>query len=269
MGLDYKKHHNARFLLGDVRDRQRLVLAMEKVDYVFHAAALKHVPSCEYNPFEAIKTNVEGTLNVIDVANYSSVKRLVNISTDKVTNAVSTMGATKLLAERLISAAEYRRSKCKFASVRFGNVLGSNGSVWELFRNQLRLGKPLTVTDIRMTRFIMTIVEAVKLVFKCASEMHGGETYILKMPVVKMKDLVEVLREDYHCEVEMVGIRPGEKLYEDLMTKEEAFNVREEEEYYCILPGVGKTPFRKSYSTRHIKPMSKGEIRESICRFLQ
>ena len=166
-----------RFLLGDIRDKERLIMAMENVDIVFHAAALKHVPSCEYNPFEAVKTNVYGTQNIIDAALAANVKKVVNISTDKVTNTINTMGATKLLAERLISSAQYFKGNKRtiFSSVRFGNVIGSRGSVIDLFKKQIENGSSITITDPNMTRFIMSLRQAVQLVLETANEMQGGE----------------------------------------------------------------------------------------------
>ena len=258
-----------RFLLGDIRDRHRVQLAMEGVDVVYHAAAYKHVHMCEYNPFEAVSTNVSGTQNIIDTSLFSSVKKVVNISTDKATNAVSTMGATKLLAERLITNAQYRKTNTIFCSVRFGNVLGSNGSFIDVFKRQIYMGLPITITDRRMKRFIMTVNEAVQLVLMASDTMTGGEVFILKMPVVNMGDVADAIQEKYGIAIDIVGIRKGEKLHEELLTKEEAFNVTETEDYFVLLPGVGSKPFNKSYSTKHIKPISKERINEDICRFFQ
>jgi len=267
MMIELKDHENIRYLLGDVRDRRRLQLSMEGVDVVYHAAAYKHVHMCEYNPFEAVSTNVNGTQNVIDAALYSSAKKVINISTDKVTNAVSTMGATKLLAERLIASAQYRKTNTIFCSVRFGNVLGSNGSFINVFKRQLKANLPITLTDRRMRRFIMSINQAVDLIFKASDEMKGGEVFILKMPVVRMEDVVSVMKEKYDVDVEVVGIRKGERLYEELLTKDEAFNVEEKDEYFIIRPGVGKTPCSKNYSSKYANPISRDEIEKDICCF--
>ena len=267
MMIELKDHDNVRFLLGDVRDRRRLQLSMEGVDVVYHAAAYKHIHMCEYNPFEAVSTNVEGTQNVIDAALYSSAKKVINVSTDKVTNAISVMGATKLLAERLITAAQYRKTNTVFASVRFGNVLGSNGSFINIFKRQLKANLPITLTDRRMRRFIMTVNQAVDLIFKASDEMEGGEVFILKMPVVRMEDVISVMKEKYDVDVEVIGIRKGERLYEELLTKDESFNVEEKDEYFIIRPGVGKKPCSKNYSSKYVEPMSREKIEKDICCF--
>lgn len=234
-----------RYLIGDVRDKDRVKVAMEGVDYVFHAAALKHVPLCEYSPFEAVKTNVHGTQNVVEAALDTNVERVINISTDKVTNAISTMGATKLLTERLMTAAEFCKGlkRTLFASVRFGNVMGTNGSVIEVFKRQIEDGGPITITDPNMTRFIMSIPHAVKLVVKAALSMQGGELFILKMPVFRLDDLTEVIIEETlpqregvatQIKTEIVGLRLGEKRYEDLLTEEEAQIALETDEFFIV-----------------------------------
>ena len=188
-----------RFLIGDIRDKERVLLAMEDIDIVYHAAALKHVPLCEYNPFEAIKTNVLGTQNVIEAALKSGVDRVISISTDKAVNPANTMGATKLLAEKLIiDANEGKGSKPTiFSSVRFGNVSFSRGSVIPLFEEQIRQKKPITITNPEMTRFMMSLSDTIELVFKATLLAKGGEIFILKMPVVRLGDLVDVIIETY------------------------------------------------------------------------
>lgn len=281
---ELKEHENLRFLIGDVRDKDRLRMAMQEVDVVFHAAALKHVPSCEYNPFEAVKTNVLGTQNVIECALKENVGELVNISTDKVTNTINTLGATKLLAERLVAAAEFYKGerRTKFCSVRFGNVLYSRGSVFELWQTQMSNGKPLTVTDHGMTRFFMSVSQAVRLVFRAAEMTHGGEVFVLKMPVIKLDDLAETVihewapqqdRDPEEVEVETIGVRPGERLHEELMTEEEARNALETDALFIILPW-NRDPdscpdypsARKAtcggYSSREVTPLTRSEIRE-------
>jgi len=188
-----------RFLLGDVRDGDRLRRAMEGIDIVFHTAALKHVPSCEYNPFEAVKTNILGTQNVIDAALEFNVERVIYTSSDKSISPTNTMGSTKLVAERLISAADYHKGarRTLFASVRFGNVMGSRGSVIPLFKQQIFQGGPVTVTVPEMTRFMMTLGDAVNLTLEAARRVIGGEVFVLKMPVVRVQDLAEVIIEDF------------------------------------------------------------------------
>jgi UDP-N-acetylglucosamine 4,6-dehydratase/5-epimerase len=173
---------SVRFLIGDVRDPIRLRRAMEGIDVVFHAAAMKHVPACEYNPFEAVQTNVLGTQNVITAAREASVGRVVAVSTDKACSPENTMGATKLLAERLIAAAHGFSAGQVLCGVRFGNVIGSRGSLVPIVRQQLREGRPVTLTDSRMTRFMMTMEDAARLVLTAGARAHGGEIFILKMP---------------------------------------------------------------------------------------
>ena len=179
---------NVRFLLGDIRDRARLRYAIEDIDIIFHAAALKHVEACEYNPFEAIKTNVLGTQNVIDVAIEEEVSKVIFTSSDKAVNPTNVMGTTKLMCERLMTAANYYRGRrdIVFSSVRFGNVVGSSGSVTPLFKSQIQAGGPLTVTNPNMTRFIMPMSQALELLFKATETAQGGEVFVFKMPAVKV-----------------------------------------------------------------------------------
>lgn len=273
--------HNTRYLVGDVRDRERLKKAMEGIDIVFHVAALKQVPSCEYNPFEAVKTNVIGVQNIIDIAIANQVKRVIAISTDKATSPVNVMGATKLLAERLLSAANRYKGdqKIVFASVRFGNVLNSRGSVVPLFRTQIEHRIPVTITDQEMTRFMMTIRQAVNLILKVACHAEGGEISILKMPTMKIKDIMEVMIEEI-CKdknirredipVEVIGQREGEKKYEELLTLEEAEEAFENEEMYVINTGDSssmvkalklKKAERRRYTSGNTEPLSKKEVR--------
>lgn len=276
-----KEYTNVRYFIGDVRDKERLRRAVEDVDIIFHAAALKHVPACEYNPFEAVKTNVLGVQNVIDVALDEEVEKVISISTDKVANPTNTMGATKLLAERLIAAANYYkgRRKTAFACVRFGNVMGSRGSVIPLFKTQIEQGGPVTVTDPQMTRFMMSIPQAVNLVLRASQIAKGGETFILKMPVLKIVDLANVVIEEYarhlgyqskDIKIKYIGIRPGEKLYEELMTEEESERALETPEMFIITPlfagreyhyeNAGST-HAVSYTSRNEKPLTKEQIK--------
>lgn len=230
-----------RFLLGDVRDKERLKRAMEGIDIVFHLAALKHVPACEYNPSEAVKTNVIGTQNIIDCAIEANVSAVVYASTDKAASPTNTMGASKLLAERLIvSAAEGWKGPrdIKFLSVRFGNVLNSRGSVIPLFKRQIDAGGPVTVTDNNMTRFVMNIDRAVDLMLKSLRISRRGEVFVFKMPVIRIGDLAQAMVELAPKPVEFIniGLRPGEKLYEELMTEEESSRSFETEDMFIILP---------------------------------
>lgn len=231
-----------RYFIGDVRDAKRLQMAMEEVDIVFHLAALKHVMACEYNPFEAVNTNIYGSQNIIDVARSLDIEKVIFTGTDKVVNPSSTMGATKLMAERLFTSANYYKGKRRviFASVRFGNILGSRGSVVPLFKNQMLNGGPVTITDRRMTRFVMSLSEAVKFIFKATLLAKGGEVFVLKMPVVKIMDLIEVIEESLgrHNNIKEIGIKAGEKLYEELMTREEERRALERDDMYIILPAL-------------------------------
>lgn len=219
-----------RFLIGDVRDQERLKRAFEGIEIVFHAAAMKHVPVCEYNPFEAAQTNVIGTQNVLTAAREAGAKRVVVISTDKAVSPTNTMGATKLLAERLVTAASTFMAGMTLCAVRFGNVLGSRGSVLPVLRGQIRQDRRVRITDRAMTRFFMTISQAVGLVLKAAELAAGGEIFVLPMPKVRIDDLIEVVVEEEAAalgiapdliEIREVGRRPGERLDEQLLTKEE------------------------------------------------
>ncbi len=238
--LDYTD--TVRFLVGDVRDKERLNRAMQGIDIVFHAAALKHVPLCEYNPFEATKTNVGGTQNVIETALDNNVERVINISTDKAISPINTMGATKLLAEKLIVAANLFRGnkKTAFSTVRFGNVIGSNGSVIELLKKQIADSGKVTITNPNMTRFVMSIQNAVDLILEAARIMQGSEIFILKMPALKLQDLADVIIKeragDREIKVEETGIRVGEKMHESLMTEEETQIALETDKMYVIPP---------------------------------
>jgi len=290
---DLKQHSDIlTFLLGDVRDKERLIMAMEGVDIVFHAAALKHVPLCEYNPFEAVKTNVFGTQNVIEASLMQCVEKVINISTDKVTHTINTMGATKLLSERLITSAQYYKGKKKtlFSSVRFGNVFGSNGSIVKLFERQILAGQDLTITHPEMTRFVMSIPQAVSLVLKAAIDMVGGEIFILKMPVFKLKDFVEVVVEELSfkhgvppdkIKAKKIGLRRGERMYEYLMTEEESANAVEDDLCLIVLPAKTSSWFgikdfkkykkmkktlKKRYCSDDLTPLTKESLRKLILK---
>jgi UDP-N-acetylglucosamine 4,6-dehydratase len=229
------RHPALRFFLGDVRDRERLVRAMHGVDVVVHAAALKQIPACEYNPFEAILTNVMGAKNVIDAAIDSGVKRVLALSTDKAVSPVNLYGATKLCAEKLfVQANTYGHPRgTRFACVRYGNVAGSRGSVIPLFQGQRTEGR-VTVTDPKMTRFWITLDEGVRFVMRCLQAMHGGEIFVPRLPSARILDLAEAVAPG--CRVEFVGIRPGEKLHEVLVSEDEARQARALPGMYVIEP---------------------------------
>ncbi len=233
------KGNKLRFFIGDVRDGARLERAMEGVDYVIHAAALKQVPACEYNPSEAIKTNINGAQNVIDAALNTGVKRVVALSTDKAVNPVNLYGGTKLVSDKLFIAANaYAGAKdINFSIVRYGNVAGSRGSIIPVFRAAIERGeKELPVTDRRMTRFWISLPEGVELVLKALAEAKGGETFISKIPSFRIPDLVEAMAPG--CGIKEIGIRPGEKLDEVMVTPEDAPFTWEYEKNYVIYPQV-------------------------------
>ena len=224
-----------RFLIGDVRDNERLHRAMTGVDVVIHAAALKQVPACEYNPFEAVKTNILGAVNVIDTAIDCHVKRVVALSSDKAVNPISLYGATKLCAEKLfVQGNSYSGADgTRFCSVRYGNVVGSRGSVIPLFLQQRSTGV-ITVTDRRMTRFWITLEQGVALVLRACELMHGGEIFVPKIPSMSIMDLVAAIAPG--CRVTLTGIRPGEKLHEVLVSSDEAHHTLEFDDMFVILP---------------------------------
>ncbi|MCI8529653.1 MAG: UDP-N-acetylglucosamine 4,6-dehydratase (inverting) [Lachnospiraceae bacterium] len=239
-----------RFFIGDVRDRDRLKRALEGVDYCIHAAALKQVPACEYNPAEAIKTNINGAQNVIDAALDVGVKKVVALSTDKAVNPVNLYGGTKLVSDKLFIAANaYAGNKdiC-FSIVRYGNVAGSRGSVIPIFHNIIQNGgTELPVTDFRMTRFWISLQQGVELVIKALEEAKGGETFISKIPSFKVTDLAEAMLPG--CKMREVGIREGEKLHEIMVTVEDSLHAYEYDKHFIIYPQMVWSESRKAAPT--------------------
>ncbi len=228
-------HPSLRYFIGDVRDEQRLERAFSGVTVVVHAAALKQVPACEYNPFEAIQTNIMGGRNVIDAAINKGVRRVLALSTDKAVNPINLYGATKLCAEKMfVQANAYAGTQeTRFSCARYGNVVGSRGSVIPVFMEQRKRGK-VTLTDPRMTRFWITLEQGVRFVIRCIEQMHGGEIFVPKIPSMKLTELRETIAPG--CEVDYVGIRPGEKLHEVLVSEDEARYTVELEDMYVIQP---------------------------------
>ena len=226
---------NLRFFLGDVRDLRRLRRGMEQATVVVHAAALKQVATCEYNPVEAVRTNVDGAVNVIDAALDCKVERILALSTDKAVNPVNLYGATKLVAEKIfIQANSYRGDRpTRFSCVRYGNVVGSRGSVIPLFQKQRETGT-VTVTDPRMTRFWITLEQGVRFVIRCIEDMQGGEVFVPKIPTMNIMDLVHVVAP--RCNVEEIGIRPGEKLHEVLLSEDESRTARDFDDMFVVPP---------------------------------
>ena len=227
-----------RFLIGDVRDKERMARAFKGVDYVIHAAAMKQVPTCEYNPMEAIKTNIHGAQNVIDAALESGVKKVVALSTDKAVNPINLYGGTKLVSDKLFIAANAYNGdnyNTVFSVVRYGNVAGSRGSVIPIWKKMIEDGSDtLGVTDMRMTRFWITLDQGVDLVFKALSESKGGETYISKIPSFHIGDLAQAMLPG--CKIDEIGIREGEKLHEVMITKDDSYMTYEYEKHYIIYP---------------------------------
>lgn len=224
-----------RYFIGDVRDADRLRRAFHGVDIVVHAAALKQVPACEYNPIEAVNTNILGARNIIEAAIDQGVKRVIALSTDKAVSPVNMYGATKLVAEKLfVQGNSYAGGlQTRFACVRYGNVVGSRGSVIPLFREQRPSGR-LTVTDPRMTRFWITLDQGVEFVMRCAQQMRGGEVFVPKIPSMRVMDLAKAIAPE--CAVDVTGIRPGEKLHELLISEDEARNTVEYDDMYLLQP---------------------------------
>ncbi|MCF8106298.1 MAG: polysaccharide biosynthesis protein [Desulfohalobiaceae bacterium] len=244
---EYIDFPNSTFFLADVRDRDKLCRKMRGIDIVFHTAAFKHVILCERSPFEAVQTNINGVQNLIYAACECGVKRAIFTSSDKAVNPTNVMGTSKLMGERLMTAANSndRDKGPLFASTRFGNVLGSRGSVIPIFREQIRKGGPVTLTDPEMTRFIMSIQEASRLVIDSAVLARGGEVFVTKMPVIRIKDLAEVMIQELSpgyghdpkkISIEEIGTKPGEKLYEELMTLEETRRTLELPGYFAVSP---------------------------------
>lgn len=243
-----REHDDVNLHLCDVRDRQNLKRRMNGVDIVLHTAALKHVMLCEKSPGDAVRTNIEGVRNVVAAATEANVDRVLFTSSDKAVNPTNVMGTSKLMGERLLTAANARKRDKNgpiFASTRFGNVLGSRGSVIPIFKEQIAEGGPVTLTDPRMTRFIMTLKEAARLVLDSVFLAKGGEVFVTKMPVVRIEDLAHVMVEELapvhghspeDVEVDVIGAKPGEKFYEELMNNEESRRTVEIPEYFAILP---------------------------------
>lgn len=281
MANDFKLYNEKlRFFIGDVRDLERLRRAFRGVDYVVHAAALKQVPTCEYNPNEAIKTNIHGAMNVIEAALDSGVKKVVALSTDKAVNPVNLYGGTKLVSDKLFVAANsyVGASDLCFSVVRYGNVAGSRGSVIPFFQNLIEEGKTeLPITDYRMTRFWISLPEGVGLVLKALREARGGETFISKIPSFKITDLAQAMLPG--CGMPEVGIREGEKLHEVMVTPEDAPTTYECEKHFIVYPQMmfnermkaepagKKVPEGFSYSSgTNEEWLTVGQIRERLKR---
>lgn len=258
--------NRCRYLAGDVRDKERLERAMEDIDIVVHTAAMKHVDVCEYNPFEAVKTNTLGIQNVVDTAIDTGVQRVVFTSSDKAVNPANTMGTTKLLGEKLITAGNKHRGDrdLRLASVRFGNIVNSSRSVIPLFADQIREGGPVTLTDERMTRFFLTYDDVFDLVSQAIEKTRGGEIFVYKMPAIRIQDLANALIETLapqfghdpaDVDIEVIGKRPGETFHEEIMTEQEAERARENGSLYSIPPET--TEFLSPEESNHFEDASE------------
>ncbi|MGG0409947.1 polysaccharide biosynthesis protein [Peribacillus simplex] len=258
MKQEFDNNPKLHFIIGDVKEKEALLEACQGVDFIFHLAALKHVPVCEDQPIEALKTNVIGTQNVIEAAISCNVHSVVNISTDKASNPSNFYGLSKAMAERLIIHANTLNTNTRFVCIRGGNVLGTNGSVIHVFKKQIKEKGKIGITDLDMTRFFLTIEEAIKLVFKATFESIGGEIFVMKMPSCKIIDLAQVLIDSSDVEnvaVEILGIRPGEKLHELLLSEYESTTaITYDDEYYVILPAIHIKGIKEHYSK--YKPVS-------------
>lgn len=278
-----------RLYLCDIRDEGALRRKMDGIDVVLHAAAYKHVILCEKAPRDAVQTNILGTQSVIDAALANHVDRVLLTSTDKAVNPTSVMGTSKLMGERLMTSANaLRRADTPvFASTRFGNVLGSSGSVIPIFRRQIAEGGPVTLTDPGMTRFIMTLEEAVRLVLESVSLARGGEVFVTKMPAIRIEDLAEVMVEELapahgydpgDVEIEVIGAKPGEKMYEELINEEETRRTVELERYFAVVPafrsplksvnydypGSRREGVEKAYNSANVEPLSRRKLRDYL-----
>lgn len=286
---EFLADQRARFFLADIKDRDELSRRMRGIDVVFHTAAFKHVILCERSPEQAVMTNIHGVQNIVEAASENGVARVIFTSSDKAVNPTSVMGTSKLMGERLMTAAnsQKRGEGPVFASTRFGNVLGSSGSVIPIFHNQIASGGPVTLTDRQMTRFVMSIEEAVKLVIDSANQARGGEVFVTKMPVVRIEDLAQAmileLAPRYGHQVDSIklqeiGSKPGEKLFEELMSDEETGRAVELDHYFSVLPAfrgiyhdieygyanIVNEQVDNPYVSMHETPLPVAEIRELL-----
>lgn len=276
--LMQRKFKNAKikYVIGDVRDYEAVRFATKNVDYIFHMAALKHVPICEDHPQEAIKTNITGTTNIVNAAIENRVKKVIDVSTDKAVEPVNLYGMTKSVGEKLIIQANDLSDYTKFVCIRGGNVMGSNGSVIPFFIEQIKAGGPITITDLEMTRFFLTLEEAINLLFKATEDSIGGETFVMNMPACYIRDIAEILTEVYgKVEICEIGGRPGEKLDEMLISKHESMlSYCYDENYFVILPSNANNELKEKYKNLKKFPhqefssktfiMNNNEIKEML-----
>ena len=253
-----KKYKKLKFFIGDVRDKDRLIMAFDDIDYVVHAAALKHVPVAEYNPIETIKTNIYGAENVIQASLHCGVKKIIALSTDKAANPINIYGATKLASDKLFVAANnlVGRKKTRFSVVRYGNVFNSRGSVVPYFKELAAKGKKeLPVTDIKMTRFVISIAQGIELVLKSFKRMHGGEVFVPKTPSIRITDLVKAISPKMKYKI--IGIRPGEKMHEVLCPSDSSHLTYEFKDHYLISPGIQFHTSKNKFNKNKLKEAGK------------
>ncbi len=251
MKFKFSEHKNVKYFIGDVRDKNRLLIIMRNVDYVFHLAALKHVPVCEENPWESVLTNIVGTRNVIECAIENQVKKVVDISTDKAVDPFNLYGVSKACGEKLITAANVESgNSTAFVCIRGGNVIGTNGSVIPLFKNQILKNNEVTITDENMSRFFLSLPDAIRLIFKATEDSVGGEVFVMKMPSANIIDIAHAMIEELGNEttrIRKIGIRPGEKLYEVLVSRYESPRCVESGDYFIILPQITLPKIEEHY----------------------
>ena len=249
-----------KFIIGDIRDESTLIKATQKVDYVFHLAALKHVPICEEHPLEAVKTNIMGTQNLINACIMNHVKKVIDVSTDKAVDPLNLYGMTKAVGEKLIIQANQQDADTKFVCIRGGNVLGSNGSVVPLFINQLKKNMPLTITNRHMTRYFITLPEAIRLLFKGVEASHGGETFVMRMPSYYINDIAKVIIQNSDhpdTPIQEIGMRPGEKLHEVLISEHEATHTfKYDDTYYLIMPTISIDGLENYYQAKDLEKVT-------------
>ncbi len=270
------KNPKIKYIIGDVRDYDAVNFATKNIDYVFHMAALKHVPICEDQPQEAIKTNIIGTNNIVNACILNGVKKVIDVSTDKAVEPINLYGMTKSVGEKVIIQANDLSEHTRFVCIRGGNVMGSNGSVIPYFIDQIKAGGPITITDLRMTRFFLTLEEAIDLLFKAAEDSIGGETFVMNMPACYITEVAEILMEEYGTvEITEIGGRPGEKLDEMLISKHESpLSYCYDENYFVILPTKCSDELREKYKDLNSFPydefssktvrMAKDEIKAML-----
>jgi len=260
-----RKFNNNRlkFIIGDVRDYNSIQQATKNVDYIFHLAALKHVPVCEEQPYEAMKTNIVGIENLIRVAIENQVSKVIDVSTDKSVEPINVYGMTKAIGEKLIIHANTLTNKTKFVCIRGGNVLGTNGSVVPYFIDQVKRFNEITITDTNMTRYFLTLRQAIQLLFKATDSSIGGETFVMKMPGYKIIDIAKVIQNqfgDENCKIRIIGKRPGEKLHEVLISRYEVENAYiYDENYFVILPQLDIEGLKEYYRKKNLEALNKKE----------